>query len=855
MLARSGAIIMTFVLLLVLSEIQDARYKMSEEANGPDPDEKNPRHRLLSPEAQNLYLVARRLQQYDHTCNTAPPGVTVDPATQPACPHKSVTPRTGDLLMADYWVAQLNCPSYACVAGTTWQCITCPADAGSGGSGSVDLGAVMAFVGAAVAVVFVILGIARVCIRRKFTGGSSTSRAKVGSTVSSQSSAVAIPIVHPVLTADEAAALMARSKAAAKMSKAAELLKAWELSPLDLTMYQKVGKGGQATVYRGKWKGIDVAIKQAHMKFKDVGGRKAERELEGITQAIRREVRALARVRHPNVVRMFGACFEPTPMVVMAYASAGTLEDALDSNKFQAAAAYVRLLAGIARGMEAVHVHKIIHLDLKPENVLIGPGNVPWITDFGLSTSANMTSLSQSSAGGRGTLPFKAPELFSYPPVISQAADVYAFAILAWCVVAGEQPYETMESAATTLPIAVDQGVRPTLASGGDWRDLTTSSITKLIEVCWGGSAAERPTFTGGEGIVARLESVEGAMVKASDEEAQVTAVTRLIASEQEAGVAQAYAARIEAVRYAATESEAKELAEEQEGAVASGKLAAQHAENTRTAISRMPGGEALLAEVVAMMAEMKADVLKLSAEVASHDNSLSSLTVGELDCPRLVIVLPVQPPASRLKRLMHRMDAFVKDRYRLFFLDPVSGCATPTGPDGSGYEVELPTKWLVEHAKHISDGLKVAKLVMSAGRLLGLPLVSLAIDAIDNAGLPSEAMSQAERHLVRSFELLKSTDEVATNTGLTDQRSPTKGAKVATGKAYKALRKIINSQCNDAELIHCGMRKVRANDGTIEFVAPESAEKFKIEGRSCLVWNQLEDNTRSLSEDITFGA
>jgi hypothetical protein len=233
MLARSGAIIMTFVLLLVLSEIQDARYKMSEEANGPDPDEKNPRHRLLSPEAQNLYLVARRLQQYDHTCNTAPPGVTVDPATQPACPHKSVTPRTGDLLMADYWVAQLNCPSYACVAGTTWQCITCPADAGSGGSGSVDLGAVMAFVGAAVAVVFVILGIARVCIRRKFTGGSSTSRAKVGSTVSSQSSAVAIPIVHPVLTADEAAALMARSKAAAKMSKAAELLKAWELSPLE----------------------------------------------------------------------------------------------------------------------------------------------------------------------------------------------------------------------------------------------------------------------------------------------------------------------------------------------------------------------------------------------------------------------------------------------------------------------------------------------------------------------------------------------------------------------------------------------------------------------------------------------
>ena len=59
-------------------------------------------------------------------------------------------------------------------------------------------------------------------------------------------------------------------------------------------------------------------------------------------------------------------------MVVMAYATAGTLEDALDNNKFQSPAEVVRLLAGIARGMEAVHVHKIIHLDIKPHNIFLG---------------------------------------------------------------------------------------------------------------------------------------------------------------------------------------------------------------------------------------------------------------------------------------------------------------------------------------------------------------------------------------------------------------------------------------------------------------------------------------------------
>jgi serine/threonine protein kinase len=45
--------------------------------------------------------------------------------------------------------------------------------------------------------------------------------------------------------------------------------------------------------------------------------------------------------------------------------------------------------------MEAVHAHEIIHLDLKPDNVLIGPLDVPWITDFGLSTSADLRTVQQ----------------------------------------------------------------------------------------------------------------------------------------------------------------------------------------------------------------------------------------------------------------------------------------------------------------------------------------------------------------------------------------------------------------------------------------------------------------------------
>ena len=319
-------------------------------------------------------------------------------------------------------------------------------------------------------------------------------------------------------------------------------------------------------------------------------------------------------------------------MVLMAYAPGGTLQDALDVNKFQSNSEIVRLLAGIARGMEAVHAHKIIHLDLKPENVLIGPRDVPWITDFGLSTSSNMASMSQSSAGGRGTLPFKAPELFSHPPVISQAADVYAWSILAWIVVAGEQPYSTMESASTSLAAAVLQGARPELADPEEsWRDRATSTIVKLIEATWAGEHAERPGFgaaaDGTPGIVGRLEKMD--TVKASDEEAQLSLVTRLIAAEAEKDEAADYIGQIDEALDEAKEdgltkpSEAKELAEERAGVAVSQQVAEANAERAKAQMTKNDGGKDLMAAVMSMLGEMR----QLRAQVNAHEMSLTHST------------------------------------------------------------------------------------------------------------------------------------------------------------------------------------------------------------------------------------
>ena len=137
-----------------------------------------------------------------------------------------------------------------------------------------------------------------------------------------------------------------------------------------------------------------------------------------------------------------------------------------------------------------------------------------------------------------------------------------------------------------------------------------------------------------------------------------------------------------------------------------------------------------------------------------------------------------------------------------------------------------------IEHAKQLADGMRIAKIACTAGRLAGLPLPYM-------IGMPPEVVSKAEMQALQSFELLTSASLAKGPDGV--ERATTKGAKVATGKSYKALRQMISTKCDDKELMYCGMQKVRANDGTIEFVSPESTEKFKAEGSKCLVWNHLE--------------
>ena len=400
---------------------------------------------------------------------------------------------------------------------------------------------------------------------------------------------------------------------AQKMRRAGELLESWKIPVQELQYGENIGRGGQADVFAGRWQGLPVAIK----KQRDGGRQMSEAALRSITQTVRREVRALARVRNPNVIRLYGACMEPQPCLVMAFASGGSLDQAVRQGRFSSSVPEtVKLLAGIARGMEAVHAHKVIHLDLKPENVLLDAAGTPWVTDFGLSTSDTLASMSTSSAGGRGTLYYKAPELFAYPPVISATADVYAYAILSWVVCTGEQPYRKLQSAETAMPAMLAQGIRPELPDG-DWRNSTTAALAELIEACWAQAYGTRPTFGGLQGVVAGLDSQEAQLLKKDEDATVETMLSRAWAAEAEKAATVALLVEYDAACAAAEGQEKVELVDERGGLEVT-RAAAEASSAAAQAILKDGGHGEVLAQMMAMLQSVMVAVDEVKKDASS---------------------------------------------------------------------------------------------------------------------------------------------------------------------------------------------------------------------------------------------
>jgi len=193
----------------------------------------------------------------------------------------------------------------------------------------------------------------------------------------------------------------------------------------------RIAQGGMAIVYRGHDRQLDrvVAIKVPRPEF--------ARD-RGFSEQFRREARTAARLSHPNVVAVYDSGEERgLPWIVMEHISGRTLRDLLDSQRRLSPETTAELLGPVADALDHAHHAGVVHLDVKPENLLLTSETVK-VADFGLVRAAAQRGHGQALAA---TVHYCAPEVLR-GGVVDGRADVYALGVVAWECVSGRPPFE-----------------------------------------------------------------------------------------------------------------------------------------------------------------------------------------------------------------------------------------------------------------------------------------------------------------------------------------------------------------------------------------------------------------------------
>ncbi len=152
------------------------------------------------------------------------------------------------------------------------------------------------------------------------------------------------------------------------------------------------------------------------------------------------------RVNHPNVVRVIdrGLSEQNEEFIVYEYVAGGDLHAWVKAHPDLSPADAVRLIAGIARGVQAAHGSSLVHCDLKPGNIVLTPEGEPRVADFGVAVRREPWSAdtSQAPSGERvGNVAFISPEQYRMEPgALVPGSDVYAIGGMLYWLLTGRLP-------------------------------------------------------------------------------------------------------------------------------------------------------------------------------------------------------------------------------------------------------------------------------------------------------------------------------------------------------------------------------------------------------------------------------
>lgn len=201
------------------------------------------------------------------------------------------------------------------------------------------------------------------------------------------------------------------------------------LGPYRIT--RVIGRGRMGIVFEGSEDGGDpVALKVVTTELS---------QDDVFLRRFRREVKAAQKIEHPNVVPVLDDGVEGgLPYLVQRLIPGGSLADRVTDSGPLPLEESVRLLAGAAAGIDALHNAGLVHRDIKGANILL-EGDTAYVSDFGLAKDSQASNLTRPGQA-LGSLDYMSPEQIRGEEV-SPATDIYALGCVMFEVLTGTPPF------------------------------------------------------------------------------------------------------------------------------------------------------------------------------------------------------------------------------------------------------------------------------------------------------------------------------------------------------------------------------------------------------------------------------
>ncbi len=261
------------------------------------------------------------------------------------------------------------------------------------------------------------------------------------------------------------------------------------------TIERELGGGGMSRVFLAEESALGRAVVVKVLTPTLAAGVSADR--------FAREVKLAARLQHPNIVPLLAAGeSNGLPYYTMPFVRGESLRARMAAGRSIPIGEAMSVLRDTARALAYAHGEGVVHRDIKPENVLLS-GGAAMVADFGIAKAVSDARTAEGPDGGAtmltqegmslGTPAYMAPEQATGQRDIDLRADLYAWGVMAWELLAGAHPFAGRSSVPAMIAAHIAEAP-PSLATS---RPDVPKALADVVMRCMEKDAARRPQSAG----------------------------------------------------------------------------------------------------------------------------------------------------------------------------------------------------------------------------------------------------------------------------------------------------------------------------------------------------------------------